>query len=616
MGAASRNTGVWLLATLATLLTFALAKGGKNFAGSNGTRKFELTITWEVFAPDGFPREMALINGGFPGPTLDINQGDDVEVLIHNKMPYNTTMHFHGIEQYLTPWSDGVPGISQRQVLPGESFLYTWTATQYGAYWYHAHQAGQLDDGLYGAITIHPKKSQATPFSLISQDDETLKAIRRAVKDVRPLILGDWRHIPSPEVHNITEAANMELSCYDSVLFNGKGSVECWPPERIAAVLSDQQKDYLEQANLTSMTPKGCLPAAVVADVISSGVDTHADVVPPSVFDVCTASSGGKEVIAVTKTAEEPLKWVALDLVGSFGLLTVTFSIDSLSVWVYAVDGEFIIPQLVQAITVTNGDRYGILVPLAAAGDYPIRIASTIPAMIIAGTATLSYRTEDPNAPLAAPTPYINDAGSAVDGSVVFYSVDAQKQLEPLPIASTAAQSFPLYMRTVGASFEWALNSSQFPAAVIDWGTEPVILFHPQPYVQNNVTLTTLNDTWIDLVFITADAPMPPHPIHKHGNKMWRIGHGEGEFTWGSVNEAIAAIPGSFNLVDPPRRDGFVTEAATDAKTWTAVRYHVTNPGAWLLHCHIQSHLLGGMAVVIQDGVDHWPQAPPEYLNY
>lgn len=59
-------------------------------------RKFELTLTWEKHAPDGFEREMALINGGFPGPLMEINEGDDVEVLVHNKMPYNTTIHFHG----------------------------------------------------------------------------------------------------------------------------------------------------------------------------------------------------------------------------------------------------------------------------------------------------------------------------------------------------------------------------------------------------------------------------------------------------------------------------------------------------------------------------------------
>jgi len=46
-----------------------------------------------------------------------------------------------------------------------------------------------------------------------------------------------------------------------------------------------------------------------------------------------------------------------------------------------------------------------------------------------------------------------------------------------------------------------------------------------------------------------------------------------------------------------------------------ALRYEVVNPGAFLFHCHIQTHMAGGMAVALLDGVDQWPQIPPEYAN-
>ena len=59
-------------------------------------RRFEWTLSWEEYAPDGFSRELILINGKFPGPKVELNEGDDVEILIHNKMPFNTTVHFHG----------------------------------------------------------------------------------------------------------------------------------------------------------------------------------------------------------------------------------------------------------------------------------------------------------------------------------------------------------------------------------------------------------------------------------------------------------------------------------------------------------------------------------------
>ena len=60
-------------------------------------RCFELTLTWEKSAPDGFSRDIILTNGKFPGPRMELNEGDDVEVLVHNKLPFNTSVHYHGM---------------------------------------------------------------------------------------------------------------------------------------------------------------------------------------------------------------------------------------------------------------------------------------------------------------------------------------------------------------------------------------------------------------------------------------------------------------------------------------------------------------------------------------
>lgn len=60
------------------------------------TKEFDLILTWEQHAPDGFSREMFLVNGSSPGPTLEIEQDDWVVVRIHNQSPHDTTVHFHG----------------------------------------------------------------------------------------------------------------------------------------------------------------------------------------------------------------------------------------------------------------------------------------------------------------------------------------------------------------------------------------------------------------------------------------------------------------------------------------------------------------------------------------
>ncbi|KJZ73746.1 hypothetical protein HIM_06864 [Hirsutella minnesotensis 3608] len=580
----------------------------------NGPRRFDLTVTWEEHAPDGLSRDMILINGEFPGPVLEMNEGEEAWVAVHNRMPFNTTMHYHGIEMSDTPWSDGVPGVSQREIPPGESFTYKWTATQCGEYWYHAHHRGQVEDGQFGAIIIHPREDRSTPFGLISRDERTIQAIEEAVAAVRPLMLSDWRHMTSAEAWDVEVRSNMEIPCYDSLLINGQGKVDCLPAKKMASLLSPAQKKLLKIGGASAMTPKGCLPKEVQAKVIAGGRPTNVSAIPPDVFDVCTPTQGSNAVVQVHRDEHDDSgTWVALEIVGAYSTLTTAFSIDRLPMWVYAVDGEYIEPQHVNAISITNGDRYSVLVHLKEPGDYTIRHACTFPVQILSGQATLSYRVKHEYPAVRRSTPYINDVGMPVSADVVFFNHTAQRGYPARPVGQRAHQTFILDMGITGAAYQWGLNGTSRPPSVD--ANDPV-LFKPQPNALNNLTITTRNGTWVDLVFVAAQPPQPPHPIHKHGNKMWLIGAGHAPWKWKSVDEAVRDVPQSFNLVDPPRRDGFATLDAPKEPSWTAVRYHVTNPGAWLLHCHVQTHLEGGMSMVIQDGIDRWPTVPPEYLHY
>ena len=76
--------------------------------------EYTMDLTWEIGAPDGNPRYMVMNNGGFPGPELLLDEGDDVKVCekcvsryipnlinlqitVNNKMPFNTSIHWHGL---------------------------------------------------------------------------------------------------------------------------------------------------------------------------------------------------------------------------------------------------------------------------------------------------------------------------------------------------------------------------------------------------------------------------------------------------------------------------------------------------------------------------------------
>ena len=93
-------------------------------------------------------------NGSSPGPTIQVNQGDHVRVIVRNELPEPTSLHWHGFEDAIG--FDGMPGISQEPILPGEEFTYEFHIHQAGTYFYHSHMAMQEMAGMLGAFIMHP----------------------------------------------------------------------------------------------------------------------------------------------------------------------------------------------------------------------------------------------------------------------------------------------------------------------------------------------------------------------------------------------------------------------------------------------------------------------------
>ena len=172
---------------------------------------FQLILTQGIVAPDGVPRQMMIINGQTPGPLIDLHQGDDVEVNVVNHLPYPATIHFHGIEQLNTPWSDGVPGVSQSPIQPGHNFVYRWTANEYGPFWYHSHMPGQDQDGLYGPIYVKPSTFEPSPFYMISNSTADQTAMREAERTLQMIGITDHSHLPSNELKTVSIGADVEI---------------------------------------------------------------------------------------------------------------------------------------------------------------------------------------------------------------------------------------------------------------------------------------------------------------------------------------------------------------------------------------------------------------------
>ncbi|MCJ1312670.1 laccase, multicopper oxidase, benzenediol:oxygen oxidorectuctase [Agyrium rufum] len=120
------------------------------------TREYWLTAQNSTLAPDGVPRMTLNFNGTIPGPLITADWGDNLIIHVTNHMANNgTAIHWHGFRQLRNNEYDGVPGVTQCPIAPGQTMTYKFRATQYGSTWYHSHYSLQYGDGLYGTIIIN-----------------------------------------------------------------------------------------------------------------------------------------------------------------------------------------------------------------------------------------------------------------------------------------------------------------------------------------------------------------------------------------------------------------------------------------------------------------------------
>ncbi|RMZ75052.1 hypothetical protein DV737_g5494, partial [Chaetothyriales sp. CBS 132003] len=533
------------IAFLALALLTAAQTNVSACSSSSQCQPFLIDLTWGLTdASNVFSRKAILINGSFPGPTLRLKFGECVDFTILNNMPNVTGIHFHGIRQLATPWADGVPGVSQYGVKPGENYTYQWTAEESGIYFYHSHYKGQMMDGLYGPIIISPADNATRPFSLISNNSVDIQQMREAEAEVETILTSDWNRFTFNEFWEIQKSANIDDTCTDSFILNGKGSQYCLSIAELTANEAEQVPQILGSASLTA---KGCLPAN---NTIAQGDYTrNLTALPPTAYDVCTPYTGKN----LTYEVDPANGWAAISFISpsAFSLFKVT--IDGHKLYVYEINGNYIEPQTVDQISVANGDRISCLIKLdQTPADYTIRVASTA------------------------------DATFLLD-------------IEKAPEESLA--------------WAWVLNGETPYNESHDDDVPPLLYQLPSEIPDSDLILRTQYNQWVDLIIKVAGPLAQPHPVHKHANKFYVIGSGVGDFNYSTVAEAQAAGV-EFNLDNPPYVDGYTSTPAEEEGAWVVLRYQANTPGAWLLHCHIQTHLSGGMAVAILDAVDQFPAVP------
>ncbi|WP_180080630.1 MULTISPECIES: copper resistance system multicopper oxidase [unclassified Acinetobacter] len=134
-------------------------------------KEYHLNIDEKTINLTGKAVKKISVNGQFPAPLLEFEEGDDAVIHVHNQLKkQNTSVHWHGL--LLPGLMDGVPGFNGfNEIQPDGSFTYKFKVRQSGTYWYHAHSKGQEQDGLYGALVIYPKGKQPITAHENTQQD-------------------------------------------------------------------------------------------------------------------------------------------------------------------------------------------------------------------------------------------------------------------------------------------------------------------------------------------------------------------------------------------------------------------------------------------------------------
>jgi FtsP/CotA-like multicopper oxidase with cupredoxin domain len=169
----------------------------------NGAKEFRLIAqpVKREFAP-GIVINCWGYNGQSPGPTLEAVEGDRVRIFVENRLPEPTSVHWHGV--ILPNGMDGVAGLNQPHIQPGETYVYEFTLRQHGTQMYHPHsdEMVQMAMGMQGFFVIHPRKPERVDRDFV-------------------IFLQEWFVAPGTSTPNAAIMTDFNLFTFNSRIYPG-----------------------------------------------------------------------------------------------------------------------------------------------------------------------------------------------------------------------------------------------------------------------------------------------------------------------------------------------------------------------------------------------------------
>ena len=184
----------------------------------DGVKVFHL-IAEEVdheFAP-GLEAQCWGYNGSVHGPTIEAVEGDQIRIYVTNRLSAPTSVHWHGV--ILPNGMDGVGGLNQPVIQPGETFIYEFPVVQLGTFMYHSHhdEMTQMALGMMGMMVFHPRNP--LPSDRVDRDFA--------------IMLSEWRIDPGTSRPNPNEMSDFNVLTMNARCYPGTDPLVVKTGERV-----------------------------------------------------------------------------------------------------------------------------------------------------------------------------------------------------------------------------------------------------------------------------------------------------------------------------------------------------------------------------------------------
>ncbi|CAE6380982.1 unnamed protein product [Rhizoctonia solani] len=520
------------------------------------TVEYNFTVANGPIAPDGVRRESAtLVNGVYPGPLITANKGDTLKITVKNKLTDDTqllatSIHWHGLHEHKNADDDGPAFVTQCPIIPEHSYTYTIPLrNQPGTYWYHGHLGTQYVDGLRGPIVIYPEDPHKHLYDV---DDESTV-----------LTLGDWYHNSSVAIE---QSGSIALQRPDSATINGKGRFDpnTMPanPDTLYTLKVKRGKRYRLRVINTSAIASFLfgLQGHKCTVIASDGTPTE-----PYTVDQFNILAAQRRDCVFTADQAPGTYWINAPLTN-----VPNKTVQALIV--YEDDSKpyqppkgpyescSVSPDVMKYWTHTHGHGHGSMSGhglMLGHGGHRVRSGHKV-VKRQANTNTTQVVLDDTKlAPLN-------------------YKV-------PCNPNQPADMTLDLIFSLGQAAGTWAINNITYKSPY-DPTLKTILEDKDQTtasdFAQTAHTVILPKDKCIEFnIKGTSGIPIS-HPFHLHGHTFSVVQYGNN----------------TMNYVDPPQGD---VVGSPDAGV--RLRFKTDNPGPWFLHCHIDWHLVEGLAMVFAE---------------